>query len=54
MEQIDTMLVLIMISFVLMGVGFNFRDQRWGIALLGLGVVSILSTLLYKLQIAFG
>ncbi|WP_019342181.1 hypothetical protein [Stutzerimonas stutzeri] len=54
MERIDFMLLLVITSFVLMGVGFNFRERGWGIALLGLGIVSVLSTLLYKLQITFG
>ncbi len=53
MDRIDTMLLLIIASFILMGVGFSFCEQKWGIALLGLGIVSMLSTLLYKLQITF-
>ncbi|MCP9338351.1 hypothetical protein [Stutzerimonas xanthomarina] len=54
MERIDFMLLLIITSFVLMGVGFNFRERGWGIALLGLGIVCVMSTLFYKMQIAFG
>lgn len=54
MDRFDTMLLLIIASFVLMGVGFNFRERRWAIALLGLGIVLMLSTLLYKLQLALG
>lgn len=54
MDHINTMLLLIIVSFILMGAGFNFREHTWGIALLGLGIVSMLSTLLYKLQITFG
>ncbi|MCQ2029125.1 hypothetical protein [Stutzerimonas zhaodongensis] len=53
MDRIDTMLLLIVASFILMGAGFNFREHKWGVALLGLGIVSVLSTLLYKLQITF-
>ena len=53
MDRIDTMLLLIIASFILMGMGFSFREQKWGIALLGLGIVSMLSTLFYKLQITF-
>lgn len=53
MDSLETMLLLIIASFILMGAGFNFREQKWGVALLGLGIVFMLSTLLYKLQITF-
>lgn len=54
MDRIETMLLLIILSFVLMGVGFNYREQMWGPALLGLGILTMLATLFYKLQITFG
>lgn len=54
MVDIDTMLILIIASFILMGAGFNFRERGWGVALLGLGILSMLSTLFYKLQLTFG
>lgn len=54
MVNINAMLILIISSFVLMGTGFNFRERGWGVALLGLGIVSMLSTLLYKMQVTFG
>lgn len=53
MVNIDAMLILIIASFALLATGFNFRERGWGVALLGLGIVSMLSTLLYKLQITF-
>jgi len=53
MVDIEAMLILIIASFVLMGSGFNFRERGWGVALLGLGILSMLSILFYKLQIAF-
>lgn len=37
-----------------MEAGFNYRQQIWRPALLGLGILSMLSTLFYKLQITFG
>jgi hypothetical protein len=54
MDRLDLMVLLILASFALMGAGFNFREQRWGLALLSLGILSMLSTLFYKLQITFG
>ncbi|GAB6389135.1 hypothetical protein [Stutzerimonas marianensis] len=54
MNTTHLMLLLIVTSFVLMGTGFNFRERNWGVALLALGIMSMLSTLLYKLQITFG
>ncbi len=54
MVDIDIMLILIIASFILMGTGYNFHERGWGVALLGLGVLSMLSTLFYKLQITFG
>ncbi|NKQ10371.1 MULTISPECIES: hypothetical protein [unclassified Pseudomonas] len=54
MDRLNLMVLLIIASFVLMGAGFNYREQKWGPALLGLGILSMLSTLFYKLQITFG
>ncbi len=54
MDHLNLMVLLIIASFVLMGTGFNFREQRWGPALLGLGILAMISALLYKLQITFG
>ena len=54
MDRLNLMLLLIITSFMMMGAGFNFREQRWGLALLTLGILSMLSTLFYKLQITFG
>jgi hypothetical protein len=53
MDRLETMLLLIIVSFTLMGAGFNFREQKWGAALLGLGIVFMLSIVLYKLHITF-
>ncbi|WP_199270075.1 hypothetical protein [Stutzerimonas stutzeri] len=54
MFHLNLMVVLLILSFLLMGTGFNFREQPWGLALLGLGILTIGSALLYKLQMTFG
>lgn len=54
MDHLNLMILLIVASFLLMGTGFNFREQSWGPALLGLGILAMISLLFYKLQIAFG
>lgn len=51
MHNIDAMLVILVVSFVLMCVGFSFRDRQWGVTALSIGILSALSTLFYKLYI---
>ncbi|MFV0454642.1 MAG: hypothetical protein ACK5NQ_06535 [Pseudomonas sp.] len=53
MYDIDLMLIILLISFALMCVGFSFRDRQWGIGALAIGILSVLSTLFYKLYITF-
>lgn len=53
MYNIDSMLIILLISFALLCVGFSFRDRQWGICTLAIGIVSVLSTLFYKLYITF-
>ncbi|MBA1272100.1 hypothetical protein [Stutzerimonas azotifigens] len=54
MDTFHWMLLLIVAGFLLLGVGFNCRDKEWGVGLLSLGVVCMLSSLLYKVYITFG
>ena len=49
MPGLDSMLILIVLSFVLMGTGFSLRNRRPGIALLALGIALMLATLFYEL-----
>lgn len=51
MYDINSMLVILIVSFALMCVGFSFRDRQWGIGALAIGIISVLSTLFYKLYI---
>ena len=50
MPGLDSTLFLIVLSFVLMGTGFNLRNRRPGIGLLALGIVLMLATLFYQLN----
>ncbi|WP_028240597.1 membrane protein [Stutzerimonas azotifigens] len=54
MEPFLKLLLMIVAGFVILGVGFNFRDRPWGIALLTVGAVSMFSLLFYKLALSFG
>lgn len=47
------MLTLIITGFLLLGVGYNFRDHEWGVGLLGLGIVCMLSSVAFKIYITF-
>lgn len=49
MESLHWMLLLIVSGFLLLGFGFNFRESLAGIALMSLGIVVTLSTVLLKL-----
>lgn len=51
MQHIDWLIILIGTGFVLLGLGYNYRDQSWGIALLTIGVLMMFSTLSFKLYI---
>jgi len=53
MHNFHSMLVILLVSFALMGVGFSFRDKQWGICTLAIGIALVLSTLFYKLYITF-
>lgn len=54
LNSLNWMLSLILTGFVLMGVGFSFRERSWGIALLALGSATMLSSIAYKLYLTFG
>lgn len=54
LNSLNWMLSLILTGFVLMGVGFSFRERNWGIALLALGSATMLSSIAYKLYLTFG
>jgi len=53
MQHLDWLILLITTGFVLLCVGYNFRDQQWGMAILAAGVLTMFSTLAFKMYITF-
>ena len=53
MDSMRWLLSLIVTGFILLCVGFNYRDRDWGVGLLGLGVLTMFSTLAFKMYITF-
>jgi hypothetical protein len=53
MDHFHLMLLLIVTGFILLGVGFSYRDNEWGIKLIGLGALCAFGPILFKLYIAF-
>ena len=53
MQHIDWLIILIGTGFALLGIGFNYRDKEWGVALIALGVLMMFSTITFKLYITF-
>lgn len=51
MQHIDWLIILIGTGFALLGIGFNYRDKNWGVALIALGVLTMFSTITFKLYI---
>lgn len=54
MTSLDIMLLVIAAGFLLLGVGFANRAKGWGVALIALGWLCMLSTVAYKMYITFG
>lgn len=54
MDELETMLLVIALGFVLLCVGFANRAKNWGVALLAIGWLCMLSTIAYKMYITFG
>lgn len=52
MQHIDWLIILIGTGFALLGIGYNYRDKNWGIALIAIGVLTMFSTISFKLYIA--
>lgn len=53
MDSMHWLLSLIVAGFVLLCVGFNYRDNDWGVGLLSLGILTMFSTLAFKMYITF-
>lgn len=48
MTTFNIMLALLVLACFLLSFGFQFRDNSWGIAIMWLGAIVMLSTIAYK------
>ncbi|MFA5678760.1 MAG: hypothetical protein WC953_10190 [Pseudomonas sp.] len=48
-DELHLMLSLLVLGFLLLGVGFNFRDKGWGVALMMAGSATILITIAVRI-----
>ncbi|TWH77314.1 hypothetical protein LX59_00222 [Azomonas agilis] len=49
---LHSMLAVLFTGFMFMGIGFNFRERTWGIVLLAMGSLIMLSTIAYRIHLA--
>lgn len=49
MTVFQVVFTLLIIACCLLGIGFNFRDAGWGIAIMWLGAIIMLSAIGYKI-----
>ena len=52
MDHYHLMLMLLIGGFLLMGVGFKFREHEWGVRVLGLGVLMMLVPIALRVHLA--
>lgn len=48
-DQLHTMLGLLLLGFLLLGIGFSFRDKGWGVGLMLFGSVVLLTTIAVRI-----
>lgn len=49
MTTFEIVLILLLIACCLLGFGFSFREYSWGIAVMWLGSITMLSAIAYKI-----
>lgn len=49
MTTFQIVFMLLIIACCLLGFGFNFRDKNWGIGIMWLGAIIMLSAIGYKI-----
>lgn len=54
MDELNVMISILLVAFVTMTVGFASREKDWGVALIGVGIVGVMSVVGYKMYITFG
>lgn len=52
MNEVHVMLTIIVLAFLLLGIGFNRRDKEWGVVMIAVGVACILGTVAYRIWLA--
>ena len=52
MESYHFMLALLIVGFLLLGFGFNYREHEWGVRLIGVGVLVTLTPIAFRLYLA--
>lgn len=52
MDLVHTTLLLLVVGFLLLGIGFERREQEWGLRLMGAGAVLILVPAALKIYLA--
>lgn len=54
MNELETMIVLIVVGFLLLTIGYSRRDRSSGVITIQLGILIMFSTLASKLYLEFG
>lgn len=54
MDAFHIMIVMLVSGFLLLGIGFNNREQDWGVWLTGLGALAMFAPILFKVFIELG
>ncbi|MDG9929399.1 MULTISPECIES: hypothetical protein [Pseudomonas] len=52
MDQYHIMLALLIVGFLLLGFGFNYREHEWGVRLMSAGIVVTLAPIAFRLYLA--
>lgn len=50
----NTLLIIVVLSTIIIFIGFGLRDHNGGVILIGLGFLTALAALIYKAVITFG
>ncbi|WP_437884150.1 hypothetical protein [Pseudomonas sp. LRF_L74] len=51
MDHYDIMLLLLCIGFLLLGIGFSYREREWGVSLIGFGALVMLAPIALKMYL---
>lgn len=48
MDTLHITLTLLVVGFLLLGFGFNYREHEWGVRLIGVGVLVTLAPVVFR------